>query len=243
MNLRTLLVITTLFIAGPTLAHEEEEEEVEAASPLEGNIKLGFLSTTGNTETTTMNSGFAASYTLERWKHQASAAAIYSEDDNITTAEAYEAAWTSGWDLTDRDYLFGRLNWRKDRFGGFNTQFSQTVGYGRKILTGEVHTLTADVGAGARQSEDQLGVTTEEFIAAGNLAYKWQFSDTAEFNQTFVVEAGDENTFSESVSSVSTKLIGAFQLVASYTIRNNSDVPVGTEKTDTFTAISLQYDF
>jgi putative salt-induced outer membrane protein len=233
----------TLFIAGPTLAHEEEEAAEEETSPLEGNVRLGFLSTTGNTETTTMNSGFEASYTLERWKHTALASAIYSEEDNITTAEAYEVGWTSGWDLTDRDFLFGRLNWRKDRFGGFDTQFSQTAGYGRKILTGEVHTLTADVGAGARQSEDQLGVTTNEFIAAGSLAYKWRFSETAEFNQTLRVEVGEENTFSESVSSVSTQLIGAFRLVASYTIKNNSDAPVGTEKTDTLTAISLQYDF
>ena len=32
-------------------------------------------------------------------------------------------------------------------------------------------------------------------------------------------------------------------VVLSYTIRNNSDVPVGTEKTDTFTAVALEYTF
>jgi putative salt-induced outer membrane protein len=32
-------------------------------------------------------------------------------------------------------------------------------------------------------------------------------------------------------------------LVFSYTIKNNSDVPVGTEKTDTFTAINIEYPF
>jgi putative salt-induced outer membrane protein len=239
MNLRTL-VVSTMLLAAPVFAAENEEEENDS---LEGNVKLGFLATSGNTETSTLNTGFAGSYTLERWKHEASAAAIYSDENEVTTAEAYEAAWTSGWNLTERDFLFGRLNWRKDRFGGFNTQFSQTAGYGRKILTGEKHTLTADVGAGARQSEDQLEVSTDEFILTGGLVYKWKFSETAEFDQTLAVEAGESNTFSEAVSSISTTLIGAFRLVASYTIRNNSDVPVGTEKTDTRTAISLQYDF
>lgn len=238
MRIRGLLFTAALVLSAPLFAAEEEESK-----PLEGNVKLGYLATSGNTETSTLNTGFEAAYTLERWKHEAAAAAIYSEDSSVTTAEAYEASWRSGWDLTERDFLFGKLSWRTDRFGGFNTQFSQTVGYGRKILTGKVHTLTADVGAGARQSEDQLDVSTNEFILAGGLAYKWQFSETAEFSQTLMVEAGDSNTFSEAVSSVSTTLIGAFRLVASYTIRHNSDVPVGTEKKDTRTAISLQYDF
>jgi len=86
-------------------------------------------------------------------------------------------------------------------------------------------------------------VTSNETIATGALKYKWQFSETSEFGQTLRVEVGSDNTFSESVTSITARLIGAFNLVASYTIRNNSDVPVGTEKTDTRTAISLEYAF
>jgi len=240
MNLRILFAVSMLLVAAPVIAAEEEEE---AKDPLEGNVRLGFLATSGNTETTTLNAGFEGSYTLEHWKHEASASMIYADENNVPTAEAYEAAWTSGWSLTERDFLFGRLNWRKDLFGGYNTQFSQTLGYGRKILNGEVHTLTGDLGAGARQSEDQLGVSNSEFILTGDLRYAWKFSETAEFGQTLAIEAGEDNTFSESVTSVTTTLVGAFRLVASHTIRYNSDVPVGTENRDTRTAISLQYDF
>jgi len=239
MRLHAWILFSVLAVAPPAFAAEEEDEK----DPLEGNVTFGFLGTSGNTETSSLNTGFEASYTLERWTHKASAAAIYSEDNSVTTAEAYEAAWISGWDLTERDFLFGRLSWRKDRFGGFDTQFSQTLGYGRKVLTGEVHTLTVGLGAGARQSEDQFGVSSEEAIFTGDVVYKWKFSETAEFDQTVAVEAGEDNTYSESVTSVKTTLIGAFSLAASYTIRHNSDVPIGTEKKDTRTAISLQYDF
>jgi putative salt-induced outer membrane protein len=110
-------------------------------------------------------------------------------------------------------------------------------------LDNDVHTLDGEVGFGARQSEDQLGVSQNETIVTGLLKYKWQFSETSEFGQLFRVEVGGENTFSESVTSISARLIGALNLVASYTIRNNSDVPVGTEKTDTRTAVSLEYVF
>ncbi len=239
MKFRELIALGLLVIAMPAFAAEEEEEE----DPLSGNVKLGFLSTTGNTETSSLNTSADATYLAGRWQHDAHLAAIQASEDEATTAEAYEARWTSGWNLTERDYLFGRLNWRKDRFGGFDTQFSQTVGYGRKVFLGPKHFLNLDVGAGARQAEDQLGVSLDETIITGGLNYRWQFSETAEFTQTVSIEAGDDNTFTESVTSISSTLIGAFRLVASYTWRNNSDVPVGTEKTDTRTAISLQYDF
>jgi len=237
MNLRSVVFVATLALAAPLLAAEEEND------PLEGNVKFGYLATTGNTETSSLNTSFEAAYTAGRWVHEAMASAINASENKITTAEAYEAGWKSGWDFTERDYVFGRLNWRKDRFGGFDTQFSQTVGYGRRIIDTEVHSLDGELGFGARQSEDQLGDTDNETIATGALKYKGKFSETSEFGQAFRVEAGSENTFSESVTSISAKLIGALNLVASYTIRNNSDVPVGTEKTDTRTAVSLEYNF
>ena len=237
--LRCYLIAVILALAVPSLAEEADEE----TKPLAGNIKFGLLATSGNTETKTMNTGAEATYTLERWIHSAKAAAIYAEDSEVTTAEAYEASWRTDWTITDRDSVFGRLSWRKDRFGPFDTQFSQTLGYGRKILTGETHFLNADVGVGARQSQDQLGVDNDEFIVTGGVDYTWKFSETAEFGQTIDVEAGEDNTFSEAVTSVSTTLIGAFRLVASYTLRHNTDAPPGTDKRDTRTAISLEYNF
>ena len=238
MNLRSVVFVATLTLAAPLLAAEEAEND-----PLEGNVKFGYLATTGNTETSSLNTSFEAKYVVGDWHHEALASAINASENKVTTAEAYEAGWKSGWDFTDRDYLFGRLNWRKDRFGGFDTQFSQTVGYGRHIIDTDVHDLEGELGFGARQSEDQLGVTQNETIATGALKYKWQFSETSDFSQSFRVEVGSENTFSESVTAITARLIGSLNLVASYTIRNNSDVPVGTEKTDTRTAVSLEYAF
>mgnify|MGYP001817612450 FL=1 len=73
--------------------------------------------------------------------------------------------------------------------------------------------------------------------------YKWLFSETAEFRQDLTAEGGEENTYIESVTAVSAKLLGDLALVASYTIKHNTDVPALTEKTDTYTALSLEYAF
>ena len=107
----------------------------------------------------------------------------------------------------------------------------------------EAHVLNAEIGAGARQSERADGVDENDFILDGGLHYQWTFSETANFTRDFAVEYGELNTYLESVSAVTARLIGQLALVASYTIKKNSDVPVGTEKTDTFSALALEYKF
>ena len=238
MPYRLFLVLGFVIMTMPVFAAEEEEED-----PFFGTISFGYLATTGNTETSSLDTRASATYRTGRWEHEASGQAFTSSESNATNAEYYTARWRSRWDITERDFLFGRLNWRKDRFGAFDTQFSQTLGYGRRVLTGPKHKLNAEIGAGARQSTDQVGLDEDETILFAGLDYVWKFSETANFSQDFTVEAGDDNTFFESKSSVSAQLIGALSLVASYTIRANSDVPPGTEKRDTQTGISLEYKF
>ena len=95
------------------------------------------------------------------------------------------------------------------------------------------------MGAGARQSESSDGMSDDDLIFRAGLDYRWEFSETAEFTQIFALESGEVNTYLESISAVRARLLGNLALVASYTIKNNSEVPVGTENTDTYTALSL----
>jgi putative salt-induced outer membrane protein len=238
MNLRNFCIVGLLLAAAPFVAAQEE-----AASPWAGKAKLGYLATSGNTENSTLNAGFEVSYATEVWTHLLRAQAINSAENKITTAEAYEAGWKSERDFSEHNYLFGQLDWRKDRFSGYETQFSQTLGYGRRLIDKEAHKLNVEIGGGLRQSKLSDGTDEDETIAKLGLGYAWQISETAEFTQNFKVEAGSANTYSESVTALSARLVGSLALVASYTIKNNSDVPLLVEKTDTYTALSLEYIF
>jgi putative salt-induced outer membrane protein len=241
MNFRQLIILGLLMMAMPLQAHEEEPEEDQG--PWSGNVKVGYLATSGNTESQSMNSGFQVLYASGLWEHGATGAAIRSRESSVTTAEAYDLGWKSARNITDHDFLFGRLDWRKDRFASIVEQFSQSVGYGRRLIDGEKHTLNGEVGIGARQSELADGTDESDTILTGRLIYNWQISDNASFLQGLLIEAGDSNTFTESVTELRASLIGTLALVASYTIRHNSDVLPGTESTDTRTAISLEYGF
>jgi len=241
MNLRSV-VVCALLLATPFVAAQEEEAE----SPWAGKATLGYLATSGNTDNSTLNSSFEISYTTGDWKHLFGARAINATEDETTTAEAYEANWKSERSLSEHNYLFGQLDWRSDRFGGYDKQFSQTIGYGRRLIDKEKHKLNVEIGAGARQSDLADGTEESETVIRGGLGYLWQISETAAFTQDFKVESGDANTYSESKTALSAQLVGNLALVASYTIKHNSDVPVALpplEKTDTYTALSLEYAF
>lgn len=218
-------------------------QEVEEASPWSGEATLGYLATSGNTENSTLNGSFEIVYATGKWAHLFNTAAITASENKISTAEAYDLGWKSERKLTDQDFLFGRLDWRKNEFSAFNTQFSQTLGYGRRLIENDEHNLDVELGLGARQSELQFGGDEKETIYTAAAYYRWRFSKTAEFRQDLRAEAGKSNTYAESVTAISARLLGDLALVASYTIRNNSDVPPLTEKTDTFTALSLEYVF
>lgn len=228
------ILLAPLFV----LAAEQQQE-----SRWTGKATLGYLATSGNTENATLNTGFEIGYSSGKWAHLLDVFAINTSENKVTTAAIYELGWKSERNFTDYDFLFGRLQWHRDRFGAYATQFSQSIGYGRRLISANKHKLNAEIGVGARQSEQQTGLQEDDTILRGGLYYKWLFSETAEFRQDLTVESGATNTFLESVTALSAKFVGDLALVASYTIRHHSEVPPLTAKTDTYTALSLEYAF
>jgi len=238
---RPIWMLIGLFMM--TSGNAQEGTAAEEHDPWSGKASLGYLATSGNTENSSLNTGFEVGYASGKWAHLLKALAINSSQDQQTTAEAYELGWKSEYNFSESDFMFGRASWRKDRFSGYDTQLSETVGYGRRILAVGAHTLNAEIGAGARQSTLRDGTDENDLILRAGLDYSWKFSETAEFTQDFTIESGDVNTYLESISALRARLLGELALVASYTIKNNSDVPAGTEKTDTYTALALEYGF
>lgn len=237
----SVLTVITILASGLVFAQAGSEEVEE--SPWAGIASLGFLSTSGNTETASHNTAFEISYAINKWTHAFNAAANGAEDSGMTTAEAYQAGWKSAYDFSEHSYLFGQVNWRKDRFAGVDQQLSEAIGYGRRIIDTPVHLLSAEVGAGHTSLDFADNTSSSSAILTLGMDYKWTFSETSNFEQNINVESGSDNTYIESVSAVRARLLGDFALVLSYTVKHNTDVPVGSEKTDKLTAISLEYAF
>jgi putative salt-induced outer membrane protein len=208
-----------------------------------GRVAFGYLATSGNAENENMNLSFGGQYDADHWHHGLTGSAVKASTGNATTAEAYALTWKSSYDFNDNDYLFGLIAWDKDKFSAYDQQVREVVGYGRRLIQQERHTLSAEAGLGFRQADLRDGTTEDESIVRLGVNYEWLLSDTAKFNQVFAIESGSDNTHTESISSLSADVWTNLALVLSYAIKRNSDVPFGTKKQDTFTAISLEYSF
>jgi len=220
----------------PAMAQNEEEG-------LSGLVALGYLATSGNSDSENLSLNFGGDYYAEVWHHSLDGRAIRASTSGVTTAEAYGLSWQSARDFGEKSYLFGRLAWDKDKFSGYDQQIREVVGYGRHFIKNDRHELNGEVGVGLRQSDLRDGTSEDESIARLSVDYAFQLSETAEFKQLFGVESGSDNTYTESVTSLSADVWTNLAIVLSYTVKRNSDVPVGTEKKDTFTAVSLEYSF
>jgi len=233
-------ILAAVLLTAPVFALAQEEEDT---GPWSGAASLGYLSTAGNTETTSFNTKFDVGYETGNWLHTFGASALGSDQEGVTLAEAYQALLKTAYSFTEHDYVFGLVDWRKDRFSGVEQQVSEAIGYGRRLIDTPVHLLSAEVGIGHRSADLVDGTSESGVIGRAGLDYTWTFSETSNFNQLITIETGSDNTYTESVSALRARVLGDFAVVLSYTIRNNSDVPLGTEKSDRLTAVSIEYAF
>ena len=92
MPYRLLLALGLVAFSLPVHAAEEEEDD-----PFFGTISFGYLATTGNTETTSLDTQVSATYRTGRWEHAASGQAFTSSESNVPNAEYYTArGWEDG---------------------------------------------------------------------------------------------------------------------------------------------------
>jgi putative salt-induced outer membrane protein len=214
------------------------------ADPLVGTVALGYLSTSGNTDSTNANASFKATWDRGRnWVHNWSALAISARTNGVTTAEAYAAGYKAQRAFGMKAYLFATGDWRQDQFSGYERQATEAVGYGRKLVNNDKQTLSVEAGLGRKQASLINGTDVDEGVVHGGLDYLIHLGETSQFTQKLLLEIGGENHYTESTSAIKAKIRGNLALVASYVVKNNTVVPAGVEKSDRYTAISLEYGF
>ena len=215
------------------------------ADPLSGAVAFGYLATSGNTDSTNASGTFDLRYERTRWTHEWALAGISATSNDVTNAEAYSSKYKARrpFGESGKSYLFATLDWRRDRFSTYERELSETAGYGRRLIERGPHTLNAEIGAGARQADLIDGTEQSDGILRAAMGYAWAFTDMTGFTQDLVVESGESNTSISAISALRARLVGNIGLVLSYRVKNNSDVVLGSEPTDRFTSISLEYAF
>ncbi|MCW8933597.1 MAG: DUF481 domain-containing protein [Gammaproteobacteria bacterium] len=235
---KTYSILTAaLLVTGNAVAEEAPKSLWKASA------ELGFVMTSGNTETETLNAKANVSTDRTQWRHKAEITALKSSDDISTTAEKYTLMGKSDYKLEGKNFLFGVITYDDDKFSGYDYRATEAIGYGRRVIEETDMTLDLEVGPGARQSKLDSGETDSEGILRAAATFDWTISKTSKFSEALTVEAGEDVTVTKSVTSLASQIEGNLSMKITFTYKNTSEVPVGVEETDTETAITLVYNF
>lgn len=209
-----------------------------------GDVELGIVTTTGNTETETINAKAKAVTEREKWRHTVSLESLNTSNGGDTTAERYVVNGQSDYKFGEHNYFFVMINYENARFSGYDYRVSEALGYGRRVIAKTAVTLDLEIGPGARQSKLDSGGSEDEFTLRGAAKLAWKISDTSTFTTDLSVDAGEDTTVTKSVTALTAQINGSLATKITYTIKNTSDVPTNDiEKTDTETAVTLVYSF
>jgi len=221
-------------------------------TPWGGEGELGFLMTSGNSETESFNGKFGLYYEASRWRHQGRFEALYNAEEKETetggttmepSAEKYLVSAKSDFKFTETDYVFLTGSYEDDRFSGYDYQTSASAGYGRQLFKTERMLMEVEAGPGYRYNQPDSGNEEKEVILRAYALFTTQLSETSEFKQELSIKSGADQTVTKSTSAVKANILGALSMKTAFSLEHMSTVPKDTEKTDTETSVTLVYSF
>ena len=219
------------------------------AQTWEGQGEAGFVKTTGNTESDSLNLALDLGYTQGKWTNKFIATAYQQSSDEIDSADSLSADYILERELTPRSKLFASLGYLDDDFDGFTEKLTASLGYGYKLIDSERTTWETSAGIGYRDTstieiaDDETITFTEidgpTFVALSQ--FETALTPNTTFTDSFKSEFASDNSFFENEAAISVSMNDRFALKVAYLVRHNTDPGEGSEETDTITSFSLVY--
>lgn len=249
---RNIGLVFWLLLPTVTAVAQAQDGRLLAGAPSnwEGEVELGILMDSGNTEATTFKGLMFLQQERANWRNSIRLASRFREVDDETTEERYHGSSQADYKFSETDYTFVRGRYDDDRFAQLDYRLSAVSGYGRRAWQQEERYLDLSVGLGysvtrydaptANQGREINGV-----ISRLALEFAYPISNNAQLRQQASTEVSlstGEST-SLSVTSVQASVGHSFALKVAYIVERDSDVPDGTENTDTETSLTLLYIF
>lgn len=217
------------------------DDPATAKSDFDGNILASYNAQSGNTSKSSLSSN-----TTLTWFQKTNAYSIWGEAanhsaDDRRNSEKYQAGARARHNLNDDNYLFTQGNWLSDRYNGYRSRNTLTVGYGRQVLKGPIHNLRLEAGPGVRHDEYYGGSRSTRVLAYGAVSYTYQLTNNTKFIQGLSILANGDATIN-SETGLNVDINKNLALKIAYNVTWNDNPPKSAPKhTDTKTSLSLVY--
>lgn len=250
------LLLPLLLATAPFAATAQNTTADDAPTGWTGTGELGLAMARGNARSESVNAKIAFGREDEHWKHAFHASALRSrgevtgdfdgdgveEERYELSANRYEVGASSAWKFDPRNSIVGAARYEDDDFSPYDYQAIASLGYGHQFIDNERTQLRTEIGPGYRRARDaETGEVDSGVIGRGLLDFKFQLTDNTTLYDTFLAEAGSDNTFLQNDIGIAVAMNEKFALKAGLQARYNSEVEPGTKNTDTLTTINLVY--
>lgn len=234
---RLLLAVFNLFSASVYATESPKSGEFN------GEGELGYNSTAGNSNSSSLNAKLGLNYVLADWEHSLNVNAVSAQNEGVNTRERYLLDGQASRTFSEVYYGFGNLRYDKDTFSGYDYQTNITGGIGRRFWQPKTEVLNLELGAGYQVDKLQNQPEHANPILRSALKMRYPLNKQVSFAQDLLVNTGDRNVHSESTSGIKVNMTDSLALKLSYTLKHNSKVLDNRENLDTLTAITLVYGF
>ncbi len=267
-----VLVLGTVFVTSNAVAAEESESAADQLfGGWAGKASFGATTSSGSAETSNINGSVRLGKTVNNWEHVVFGSLFKGEsaiirvqedangdpeidDDGLPVREIIRGdnsdrlalGYQPKFYWRPRTYVFGILDWERDKPAGVKSATRQVVGLGHKFFSNPTGYLSAEVGVGNKTTDPVDGEDISGGIGYFGLNFLNRVTDTVTFNADFRSDFGSDNTFVEFGLGVTFKLSDKLALGISHFSRGNSDItndsnPFDSD-TDTVTTMNLVVD-
>lgn len=210
-------------------------------------LALSYLGTTGNTDTQTFGTDFTFKRLPQPWGIEGGISYLRGEQNDVLTAERIRLGLKGMRAFGPRWEYFMAAGWERDKFAGFDSRTTLATGATYKALTGPKNELAFDMGL-SWTDESYVFIGPDGSYMGGFLAmrYAHNWTPKSKFIQRFLYVPNFEegsNWRGESETAVQAALTDRLALKASFLLRYANEPPLGFDKTDTTTALSLVFSF
>lgn len=208
-----------------------------------GKGEFGAFVSTGNSDDQGFTVGLGFAKETLRWRHKVKLAADYRRSGGATSKERYAAIYDANYKIGPRLFAVGVLSAERDRFAGFRSRFTESLGLGYRVIDNPVLTVDLDVGPALRQTRYETTGEDTAFSGRAAGALTWRIAEDLTFTQNIATVVATDNSTLAATSALTTKLFDALSARASFDLRHESDPPAGRETTDTSSRVTLVYSF
>ncbi|RUL75382.1 DUF481 domain-containing protein [Dyella choica] len=264
------LLITGLALAtlATFTAQAQDASSGTQTSTWTGSGELGFASTTGNSRSQNVNAKLNLNQETDQWKNSFFADWLRSKGQVTvtnaqgqavkqfdTTANRYDLGASAGYKLDPRSYIVAAGRYDHDDFAAYRWQGTVSLGYGYMALKTARTQLSFEIGPGYTEYQPATGTRIVngvevpfkeprqgQAVARGLANYKYRLTDNTSLDDTFLMEAGNKNTYLQNDMGLAVSMTKKLSLKLGFQVRHNSDVLPGIRHTDTLTTTNIVYN-